>query len=76
MQTYEPQDLVPTWQHLVDDAAIFPPGNAPLHEATAAHTARRDEWYAGFVGAFVLRDTDLPRVRGCAADLSVVVTGG
>ena len=76
MQSYEPDVLVPTWTGLVDDAAIFPPGNAPLHEATAAYSARRSEWYAGFVGSFVLKDTDLPLVRGTDADLSVVVTGG
>jgi len=64
------------WRGLVDDAAIFPPGDAPLHEATAAFTARREEWYADLVGAFVLRDTDLPLVRGFGGPLSVVVTGG
>jgi len=76
VQTYEPGVLVPTWQHLVDDAAVFPPGDAPLPDATAAHVARREEWYAGFVGSFVLRDTDLPQVRGLDAPLSVVLTGG
>ncbi|MBC2932721.1 hypothetical protein [Nocardioides sp. zg-1228] len=64
------------WRGLVDDAAIFPPGDAPLHEATAAHTARREEWWADLVGSFVLRDTDLPLVRGFGGPLSVVVTGG
>jgi hypothetical protein len=76
VDAYEPDVLVPTWTGLVDDAAIFPPGNAPLHEATAAYSARRSEWYAGLVGSFVLKDTDLPLVRGTDADLSVVVTGG
>ena len=68
--------LPPQWQGLVDDAAIFPPGDAPIHDATAAWGARRAEWYAGLVGSFVLRDTDLPLVRGFAGPLSVVVTGG
>jgi hypothetical protein len=76
VQTYEPDVLDPTWLRLVDDAAIFPPGDAPLAEATAAHVERRGEWYAGLVGSFVLRDTDLPKVAGLDADLSVVVTGG
>jgi hypothetical protein len=76
MQTRDPQSLVPTWVGLVDDAAIFPPGDAPLHEATAAYTARREEWYAALVGSFVLRDTDLPLVRDFDAPISVVVTGG
>jgi hypothetical protein len=65
-----------TWRALIDDAAIFPPGHAPLHEATAAYGARREEWYADLVGGFVLRDTDLPLVRGFGGPLSVVVTGG
>ncbi len=64
------------WRGLVDDAAIFPPGDVPLHDATAAYGARRDEWYADLVASFVLRDTDLPLVRGFGAPLSVVVTGG
>ncbi|RYP81376.1 hypothetical protein EKO23_23690 [Nocardioides guangzhouensis] len=76
MTSLPPSVLDPTWLRLVDDAAIFPPGNAPLHEATTAYGARRDAWYAGFVGSFVLRDTDLPQVRGFGAPLSVVVTGG
>ena len=73
-------ELDPTWSALVDDAAIFPPGNAPLPEATAAYAARDAEHGAdngaGLVGTFVLRDTDLPLVRGFGAPLSVVVTGG
>jgi hypothetical protein len=64
------------WRALVDDAAIFPPGDAPIHDATAAWAARRHEWAADLVASFVLRDTDLPLVRGFGAPLSVVVTGG
>ena len=76
MDGRDPQDLVPTWLGLVDDAAIFPPGNAPLEEAATAHVARRAEWYAGLVGSFVVRDTDLPQLGGFDGDVSVVVTGG
>ena len=61
---------------MVDDAAIFPPGDAPLHDATAAYAARTGEDGAELVGTFVLRDTDLPLVRGFGGALSVVVTGG
>jgi hypothetical protein len=64
------------WRNLVDDAAIFPPGDAPLHEATAAYGARSAEDGAELVGTFVLKDTDLPLVRGFGGPLSVVVTGG
>ena len=38
------------WAGLVDDAAIFPPGDAPLHEATAAYGARSAEDGAELVG--------------------------
>ena len=51
MQSYEPHVLDPTWLRLVDDAAIFPPGNAPIDDAAAAHLERRDAWYAGLVGS-------------------------
>ncbi|GAA4700582.1 hypothetical protein [Nocardioides conyzicola] len=68
--------LPPTWRGLVDDAAIFPPGDAPLHEAAAAHQARRHAAYADLVGTFVVRDTDIPTLRATPLALSVVVTGG
>ncbi|WP_457205152.1 hypothetical protein [Nocardioides sp. P5_C9_2] len=64
------------WSGLLDDAAIFPPGDVPLHEATAAHGRHRDASYGDLLGSFVLKDTDLPLVRGMAHPLSVVVTGG
>jgi len=66
----------PAWAGLVDDAAIFPPGNVSLRDALAAQVARRKEWYADLVASFVVRDTDLPLLRGSTARLSVVVTGG
>ncbi|MDP2772531.1 MAG: hypothetical protein Q8O61_03160 [Nocardioides sp.] len=72
--------LEPVWSGLIDDAAIFPPGDAPLPDALAAHAARTAEQGADLVGTFVLRDTDLPQVRGTTksfpAPLSVVLTGG
>lgn len=69
------EDLAPTWLRLVDDAAVFPPGDAPLTDAVAAYTARSTEWYADFVGPLVVRDTDLPDVPE-PLPLAVVVTGG
>ena len=68
--------MEPTWAGLVDDAAIFPPGNLPLTEAVAAHADRRDAAHADLVGTLVVRDTDLPALRHTTAGLSVVVTGG
>lgn len=68
--------LPTAWSGLLDDAAIFPPGDVPLHDATAAHGEHRRAWYGDLLGSFVLRDTDLPLVRGVPHPLSVVVTGG
>ena len=70
-----PTSLPPAWQGLVDDAAVFPPGNSPLPDAVAAHLARRDEWYAGLVGSFVITDVAVPDLDA-PLSLSVVVTGG
>lgn len=64
----DPSPLPAAWSGLVDDAAIFPPGNASLGQAVADHEARRGEWYADLVGAFVVNDVRLP-------DLLEVLTG-
>lgn len=70
-------ELLPAaFRGLVDDAAIFPPGDAPLHEAAAAHARRRHAPGADLVGTFVVRDTDVPLLRGTPLALSVVLTGG
>ncbi|QBR94413.1 hypothetical protein EXE57_09360 [Nocardioides euryhalodurans] len=67
--------MSPAWSGLVDDAAVFPPGNAPLPDAVSAHRERRDEWWADLVGSFVVTDEKLSGV-GDPLPLSVVVTGG
>lgn len=42
---------IPTiFDRLVDDAAVFPPGDLPVPDAVAAHRVHRSAWYAGFVG--------------------------
>ncbi|MEV0152653.1 hypothetical protein AB0H57_02775 [Micromonospora sp. NPDC050686] len=45
---------------LVDDAAVFPPGSAPLAEAVAAHRAHRTAWYADLVGPLLAPASALP----------------
>ncbi|HEY3527731.1 MAG TPA: hypothetical protein VGK78_01165 [Nocardioides sp.] len=65
----------PAWAGLVDDAAIFPPGNAELPDAVATYQGRSDAWYAELVGPLVVRDTDLPNVPP-DVPVSVVLTGG
>ena len=67
--------LPDAWRGLVDDAAVFPPGDAPLPEALTAYVGRREEWCADLVGSFVVTDTALPDVTE-DVPVSVVVTGG
>ncbi len=71
------------FRHLVDDAAMFPPGDLPLAEAVATHRAHRQSAYADLVGPFVCTDEDLMKVAAEAARtgpgplaVSVVITGG
>lgn len=73
-----PVPLDDAWAGLVDDAAIFPPGDVPFDEAVDAYDSRSDEDGAELVGSFVLRDTDLPRLTDplAVAPVSVVCTGG
>jgi hypothetical protein len=78
--------VIPHWlTNLVDDAAIFPPGNAPLGRAVAEHRAHRTSEYAALVGGFVVSDVKLPDLidhlsEGDRADeplaINLVVTGG
>ncbi len=63
------------WSGLVDDAAIFPPGDVPLPDAVDAHSGRRDDWYADLVGSFVVTDSKVPEVS-TPLRLAVVVSGG
>jgi hypothetical protein len=44
----------PAFRHLVDDAAIFPPGLAPLPDALARHIVHLTAPYADLVGPFVV----------------------
>lgn len=39
---------------LVDDAAVYPPGNAPLAQAVTDHLAARAAWYAPVVGPLLV----------------------
>jgi len=74
---------------LLDDAATFPPGNAPMGDAVEARAMYEDSWFAELLGAFVLRADRAPelvaalRTTGLTARTSteplpvtVVVPGG
>lgn len=49
----------PLLRHLLDDAALFPPGNAPMPEAVARHRTHQAAWYADLVGVFLCTDVRL-----------------
>lgn len=70
---------------LVDDAALFPPGNAPMSRAVPAHDAHAGAWYADVVGPFLCPDTRLPELVAALAarppgvgplSVGVIVTRG
>ncbi len=67
--------LPAAWAGLVDDAAIFPPGDVALPDAVEAYRGRQGEWYADLVGPLVVTDTRLPDVP-TDLPVSVVLTGG
>jgi hypothetical protein len=69
----------------VDDAAIFPPGNAPLEQAVGEHAEHRRSEYGDLVGGFVVSDIKIAdlaelttggRAEARPLDLNLVVTGG
>jgi hypothetical protein len=68
---------------LLDDASLFPPGNAPMPAAVAAHGRHEKAWFSDLTGPFVCPETKLTELgRALTAanapwiDLSLVVSGG
>ncbi|MBB4682701.1 hypothetical protein [Amycolatopsis jiangsuensis] len=58
----------PWTRGLFDDAAVFPPGLAPLPDAVAAHDHHTTAWYADMVGPLVVSASALD-------ELAAVLTG-
>ncbi len=58
----DPAALPAPYVGLVDDAAIFPPGNSALGDAVTAWRDRRDQAWAALVGSFVVSDQRLPEL--------------
>ncbi|HVQ88332.1 MAG TPA: hypothetical protein VMT88_09120 [Actinomycetes bacterium] len=48
---------------LIDDAAVFPPGNAPLKEAVQAHYGYRDSRYEELVGPLLVPASGVESLR-------------
>ncbi|PSK97224.1 hypothetical protein CLV30_12323 [Haloactinopolyspora alba] len=75
-----PANLPALFDHLVDDAAVFPPGNLPLPSAVTAHLGHRRQWYAPFVGPLLCPSSRLAElgelITGTALDVRVVVDTG
>ncbi|MEV7398659.1 hypothetical protein [Aeromicrobium sp. NPDC092404] len=64
---------------VVDDAAIFPPGNAPLDVAIRDHLSHRAASYAAMVGPLLVRETDVEQVVALAErplEIGVIATTG
>ncbi|WP_025273618.1 hypothetical protein [Haloglycomyces albus] len=69
--------LIPrVFQGLVDDAAVFPPGNADLADALVNHRNYRNSWYADLVGPLLVpasRLSDVPALSDHPPAVGVVV---
>ncbi|HEY3482686.1 MAG TPA: hypothetical protein VGL02_27690 [Streptomyces sp.] len=67
---------------LCDDAAVFPPGLAPLPDALTAHDVHEKAWYADLVGPLVLTApaldalADLLGARDTPLPVAVTLPGG
>lgn len=58
--------MAPLLTALVDDAAVFPPGNAALSDAVPAHTGHRSSWYAPLIGPLLIPLADRDAFRALA----------
>jgi hypothetical protein len=67
---------------LCDDAAVFPPGLAPLPDAVAAHDEHETAWYTDLVGPLVVAAPalaslqDVLGARGTPLPIAVTLPGG
>lgn len=60
---------------LIDDAAIFPPGDAELGLAVREHERYRSTAYATLVGPLLVRDTDVARLDPASGpEIGIVAT--
>ena len=56
------------FRRLVDDAALFPPGNAPMADAVPGHLAIRAGAFDSLVGPFLCPSSRLAALRDCLRD--------
>jgi hypothetical protein len=74
--------IPPLFAGFCDDAAVFPPGLAPLPDAVAAHDRYATAWYSDLVGPLVVAApalaalTDVLGARRTPLPLAVTLPGG
>lgn len=74
MEHSPPAVEAPLLAGLVDDAALFPPGNAPPERAVPAHRSHLTSWYAAMVGPFVAPAARLAELLPLLSDHRLSVT--
>ncbi|MFI0799987.1 hypothetical protein SAMN04489729_4743 [Amycolatopsis lurida] len=57
-----PRGIPPLFARLVDDSALFPPGEASMPEALRAHFASRAGEHSGVLGVFLCQASRLPEL--------------
>ncbi|QSB05081.1 hypothetical protein [Natronoglycomyces albus] len=62
MAVHDENQIPPALLGFIDDAAVFPPGNAELEDALNNHRDYRASWYEPLVGPLLLPATKLPRL--------------
>lgn len=55
--------IPPALLRFVDDAAVFPPGNAPLDEALTHHRTHRASWYQALIGPLLLPTSKVDQLQ-------------
>jgi len=65
--------IPPLFTGLCDDAALFPPGDAPVSKAVPAHRGHRSAWYAELVGPFLATPRHFAEVADVARATETLV---
>ena len=68
MSTADPGALGVLFAELIDDAAVFPPGDAPLTEAVPAHLTHDSGLHSGLLGRFLCPVSKLPDLKPLVDD--------
>jgi hypothetical protein len=69
------ESVPPLLRGLIDDAAVFPPGNATLPDAVAGHRVHRASWYADMVGPLLVPASAVASLSGLLASDDTLMAG-